>query len=101
MGKLLLASLYRALGKATMQMKLLHESNKALNISGPIWLLQLWLNATFEHVLGCPAAVEASPINTKRPIEGLRLALMTAQIPQTRTLFSRYISMFVEANTFQ
>lgn len=61
LGKLLLGSLYRSLGKATIQMKELHESNKALNISGPIWLLQLWLNATFEHVLGCPAFVEASP----------------------------------------
>lgn len=61
LGKLLLASLYRSLGKATTQMKELHESNKALNISGPIWLLQLWLNATFEHVLGCPASVEESP----------------------------------------
>lgn len=68
MGKLLLASLYRALGRATMQLKLLHESNKALNIYGTVWLLQHWLNATFEHALGCPPAVEASPINKERPI---------------------------------
>lgn len=65
MGKLLLASLYRALGRATMQLKLLHETNKALNISGPVWLLQHWLNSTFEHALGCPPAVEVS-LSTKK-----------------------------------
>lgn len=100
LGKLLLAFLYYTLGKATLKLKLLHETSRDLNIAGPMWLLQYWLNATFENTLGCPSSIQTSRLNVERPIEGLRLALMTGQDPQSHTIFLRYVNMFVEANTF-
>lgn len=40
LGKLLLASLYHSLGLATLKLKYLHSTSKALNLSGPMWMLQ-------------------------------------------------------------
>lgn len=54
LGKLLLASSYHSLGLATLKLKLLHSTSKALNLFGPMWLLQYWLNATFEYQLVYP-----------------------------------------------
>lgn len=54
LGKLLLASLYHSLGLGTLKLKLLHSTSKALNLFDPMWLLQHWLNATFEYQLGYP-----------------------------------------------
>lgn len=39
LGKLLLASLYQSLGLATLKLKFLHNTPKALNLSGPLWHL--------------------------------------------------------------
>lgn len=39
LGKLLLASLYQSLGLATLKLKFLHSTTKALNLSGVVWLL--------------------------------------------------------------
>lgn len=49
LGKLLLAFLYQALGLGTLKLKFLSNTPKALNLSGPLWILQHWLNATFEY----------------------------------------------------
>jgi hypothetical protein len=51
LGRLLLATLYEAMGTASDAIK---ASKEGLNfvVSGPMWLLQLWLNATFETELG-------------------------------------------------
>jgi hypothetical protein len=56
LGKLLLASFYQALGMATLKLKFLSNTPKALNLSSPLWLLQHWLNATFEYQLGYPVS---------------------------------------------
>lgn len=40
LGKLMLASLYHSLGLAKLKLKLLHSTSKALNLYGPMWLLQ-------------------------------------------------------------
>ncbi|KAK2422725.1 hypothetical protein QL285_033236 [Trifolium repens] len=51
LGRLLLASLYEAMGNASDAIKAAKDGSK-LSVVGPIWLLQLWLNATFETELG-------------------------------------------------
>lgn len=77
LGKLLLASLYQSLGLGTLKLKVLPNTPKALNLSGPLWLLQHWLNATFEYHLGYPVLERILRLNEDRPIEWARLALIT------------------------
>lgn len=77
LGKLLVASLYQALGMATPKLKLLANTPKDLNLSGPLCLLQHWLNATFEYQLGYTMLERLMRLNEDRPIEGARLALTT------------------------
>jgi hypothetical protein len=87
LGKLLLASLYHSLGLETLKLKLLHSISKALNMSGLMWLLQHWLNATFENQLGYPVLERIMRLNQDRPIKGVRLALMTCQETSSKHLF--------------
>jgi hypothetical protein len=47
LGRLLLATLYEAVGNASDVIKASKEGSKFV-VSGPMWLLQLWLNVTFE-----------------------------------------------------
>jgi hypothetical protein len=47
LGRLILASLYESIGNAVDDIKASKDGAPFL-ISGPLWLLQLWLNATFE-----------------------------------------------------
>jgi hypothetical protein len=69
------ASLYDSLGQAS---DLLKKTDKGslLTLSGPIWLLQVWLNATFESnfKLFLPTHLEASIAS--RQSKGARLALL-------------------------
>lgn len=48
LNRLILASLYEALGHA---LENLRRGVKSFKIMGPIWLLQLWLNSTFSYAL--------------------------------------------------
>ncbi|KAK2430056.1 serine/threonine-protein phosphatase 7 long form protein [Trifolium repens] len=71
LGRFILASLYDSLGQANDMLKKTDKGSQ-LAFSGPIWLLQLWLNATFESnfKLFLPTYLEAS-IDARR-IEGAR-----------------------------
>lgn len=69
LGKLLLASLFHPLGLQTLKLKLLANTPKTLNLSGPLWLLQYWLNATFEYQLGYTMSECHMRLNEDRPIE--------------------------------
>ncbi|KAK2420536.1 serine/threonine-protein phosphatase 7 long form protein [Trifolium repens] len=61
LGRLILASLYDSLGQASDMLKKIDKGSQ-LAFSGPIWLLQLWLNATFESnfKLFIPTHMESS-----------------------------------------
>lgn len=83
-----------------MKLKLLHSTSKALNLSCTMWLLQHCLNATFEYQLGYPVSERMMRLNQDRPIEGVRLALMTCQKTPNKHLFMKYINMFIEATSF-
>ncbi|KAK2426398.1 serine/threonine-protein phosphatase 7 long form protein [Trifolium repens] len=97
LGRFILASLYDSLGQASDMLKKI-EKGSQLSFSGPIWLLQLWLNATFESnfKLFLPTYLEAS-VDT-RQIEGARLALLRYRETNlsTRELFLHYFKTFLE-----
>lgn len=98
--KLLLSSLYQALGLTTLKLKLLPNTPNTLNLSSPLWLLQHWLNATFEYQLGYPVSECIMRLNEDRPIGGARLALTTCQETANKHLFMKYLNMFIEADKF-
>lgn len=100
LSKLLLASLYQALGLATLKLKFLSNTPKALNMLGPLWLLQHWLNATFEYQLGYPVSDRIVRLTGDRLIEGAMLALTTFQETPNTRLFMKYLNIFIEADKF-
>lgn len=100
LGKLLLASLYQALGMAALKLKFLSNTPKALNMSGPLWILQHWLNATFEYQLGYPVSDRIMRLTEDRQIEGARFTLTTWQETPNTHLFMKYLNMFIEVDKF-
>lgn len=100
LGRMLLDSLYQSLGLVTLKLKFLHTTPKALNLLGPMWLLQHWLNATFEYQLGYLVLECILQLNEDRPIEWARLALMTCQKTPNKHLFTKYLNMFIEAEKY-
>nr|KYP75376.1 hypothetical protein KK1_008103 [Cajanus cajan] len=91
LSKLLLASLYSSLDEASES--LFHEFGPH-NLSGPLWLLQLWLNAILEKKL--PLTSSFSPIC---PLEGARLTTLT---PRKRSIenFAKYVRAFLSFTDF-
>jgi hypothetical protein len=91
LGRFILASLYDSLGQASDLLKKTDKGSQ-LTLSGPIWLLQLWLNATFESnfKLFLPTHMESSVAS--RQSEGARLALLRHRETNltTRQLFFHY-----------
>lgn len=65
-----------------------------------MWLLQHWLNATFEYQLGYPVSECILRLNEDRSIEGVRLALITCQETPNKHLFMKYLNMFIKADKF-
>ncbi|GAU44896.1 hypothetical protein TSUD_137280 [Trifolium subterraneum] len=82
-GKLLLASLYHSLIDGSDNLKSSDKpSNKdKLTMAGPIWLLQLWLNATFASNLNLTISPFEESKVAKRNIEASRLALFQQKTP--------------------
>ncbi|KAK2446307.1 serine/threonine-protein phosphatase 7 long form protein [Trifolium repens] len=97
LGSFILASLYDSLGQASDMLKKIDKGSQ-LAFSGPIWLLQLWLNATFESNfnLFLPSYLEASI--AARQSEGARLALLRYRETNltTRQLFFHYFKILLE-----
>jgi hypothetical protein len=97
LGRFILASLYDSLGQASDMLKKIDKGSQ-LAFSGPIWLLQLWLNATFESNfnLFLPSYLEASI--AARQSEGARLALLRYRETNltTRQLFFHYFKILLE-----
>nr|KYP75380.1 hypothetical protein KK1_008107 [Cajanus cajan] len=92
LSKLLLASLYTCLDEAS---ESLSRESGPRNLSGPLWLLQLWLNAIFKKRLSL-----TSSFTPTCALEGARLTTFT---PSKRSVvnFARYIDAilgFMEFN---
>lgn len=87
--KLLLVYLYHMLGVAASRKNDLPKNLKGPTLSSPLWLLQHWMNATFEPWLACTMSEDAKPWLNDKTIEGLRLYLITLH---SRYVFIKYIS---------
>jgi hypothetical protein len=96
LGGLLLATLLEAIGNACDDIKASKEGTPFL-VSGPIWLLQLWLNATFETKLGLIVPSDHQKEVHERLVEGGRLVrLSPSSLEQnTQRLFMKYMKFFL------
>ncbi|KAL5156645.1 hypothetical protein HKD37_15G041574 [Glycine soja] len=101
LGRLLLAVLYESLGEACDDLKKSKDGSSFL-VSGPMWLLQLWLNATFEQEMGLIIPQDYAEEVANRSIEGQRALRLTPktfdQNPQK--LFLKYMKIFLSFDKF-
>src|SRR4051812_34243844 len=100
LGKLLLAYLYHNLGIASLRIKRLHETPKQLSLLGPYWLLQHWLNATFESQIGYTVSRSVLEVMYDRRVEGVKLSFQTPQDESNRPNLIKYVKVFSECKTF-
>lgn len=102
LSKMILASLYESLGDGVTQLNNLGGKGNLI-LSCPFWLLQLWLNATFEASLPNKGFVDEEVEEVKnRGIEGIRLAQLTLnhEGQALRPTFMSYIMMFANRHVF-
>ncbi|XP_027346509.1 uncharacterized protein LOC113858193 [Abrus precatorius] len=94
LGKLILGNLYENLNEAVASFR---SNDFPSVISGPFWLLQLWLNAIFEEKLQ-----SSEPPNTSREIEGFRLTFLTTNIAKKHyyNAFRQYFNFFLSLQSF-
>nr|KYP43587.1 hypothetical protein KK1_034965 [Cajanus cajan] len=92
LSKLLLASFYNCLDEAS---KSLFRETGPRNLTGPLWLLQLWLNAIFEKKLKL-LPLQAS---IRYSLEGARLTALT---PKKKSVdgFACYVQAILEFEEF-
>jgi hypothetical protein len=100
-GRLLLASLYEAMGNASDAIKASKDGSK-FSVAGPMWLLQLWLNATFETELGLIVPSNYQEEVDGREVEGQRLVRLAPRSldQDSQRLFIRHMKMFLNFNQF-
>src|ERR1044072_6249394 len=91
LGKLVLASLYESLNAASFDIKMSKIPNEYLLTSGPLCLLQFWLNATFQHKIN-----QEVPFTTPRDVEGFCLRDITSvDVDMLPTdAFNKWFGMF-------
>ncbi|KAI5442394.1 hypothetical protein KIW84_011460 [Lathyrus oleraceus] len=100
LSEMILANLYESLSESVHFLKNTKTQGK-INLSGPFWLLQLWLNATFEANL--PVAPEIDEEEVKnRTVEWPRLVLITPSDEgiSLRQAFKSYVMMFAKSYQF-
>ncbi|KAH1212112.1 hypothetical protein GmHk_14G040383 [Glycine max] len=100
-GRLLLAVLYESLGEACDDLKKSKDGSSFL-VSGPMWLLQLWLNATFEQEMGLIIPQDYAEEVANRSIEGQRALRLTPKtlIQNSQKLFLKYMRIFLSFDKF-
>lgn len=74
-----MANLYQLPGETSYILKHLLEIIKSFLASGPLWLLQLWLNTTFKPKLQIATSRALIVYDDCKTIEGTILALTTPQ----------------------
>lgn len=102
LSEMIFSSLYESLSDGVTQLKNLGEKVNVL-ISGPIWLLQLWLNATFEASLPSKGLVDEDSEEVKNMrVKGVRLAQLTPndEGKSLRPTFLSYVMMFARRHEF-
>jgi hypothetical protein len=101
LGRMLLATLYEAIGNASDDIKASKDGSSFV-VSGPMWLLQLWLNATFETELGLIVPSDYQKEVDERLVEGGRLVrLIPKSLDQhTQRLFMKYMKIFLNFDKF-
>jgi hypothetical protein len=94
LGRLLFATIYEAIGNSCDDIKASKEGMPFL-VSRPIWLLQLWLNATFETKMGLLVPSDHQKEVDERLVEGGRLfRLSPSSLEQnTQRFFMNYESL--------
>lgn len=100
LGNLFIATIYQSLGTSYHKLKHLPETNRKYLFSGPLWLLQLWLNATFKPRLQITISKALMVETDARSIEGTKLALITPQDIPLQITFMKYINFFLYTKTF-
>lgn len=99
---MILANLYKSQGEGVTALKNIRTKGSLL-LSGPFWLLQLWLNASFKACLPTHNPIDANAAVVKnRRVEGTRLAMLTPS-NEGRNLqqsFTNYVMMFSKRYNF-
>ena len=88
LGRCLLATLYSGLNDAYVKLK---KGGELRNFYGPLWLLQLWLNAVFAKRM-----TQKVPNDVKTSVEGYRLAYFSAKVTSRKSIdrFREYMRWF-------
>ena len=98
----ILDKLYESIRNGVTQLKVIGD-RASLLLSGPFWLLQLWLNATFESCLPQKNKInEEAPEILNRRVEGTRLVLLTPtdEGQKFQKAFTSFVMMFAERQNF-
>lgn len=99
---MILANLYESLDEGVTALKNIKTKGNLL-LSGPFWLLQFWLNVSFDACLPIHNPIDADIDAVKnRRVEGMRLAMLTPS-DEGRKLqqsFTKYMMMFAKRYNF-
>ncbi|KAI5389696.1 hypothetical protein KIW84_075116 [Lathyrus oleraceus] len=102
LSEMIFTSLYESLSDEVVQLKNFGDKGNLLLI-GPFWLLQLWLNATFEANLPNKGLIDEDIEEIKHMrVEGPRLAQLTPRDEgqALQSTFMSYIMMFAKSHNF-
>ncbi|XP_050890475.1 uncharacterized protein LOC127095892 [Lathyrus oleraceus] len=100
LSEMILANLYESLSESVNLLKTIKDQGK-INLSGPFWILQLWLNATFEASLPVEQEVDEEQVKD-RSVEWPRLVQLTPTDEgiSLRQAFKSYVMMFAKRYHF-
>ncbi|XP_050885349.1 uncharacterized protein LOC127090291 [Lathyrus oleraceus] len=100
LSEMILANLYEFLSESVNLLKTIKDQGK-IHLSGPFWLLQLWLNATFEASLPVEQEVDEEQVKDKT-VEWPRLVQLTPTDEgiSLRQAFKSYVMMFAKRYHF-
>lgn len=100
LSQLILGSLYESLGEAAEILKT-YQPGTNLLLAGPYWLLQSWLNATFEPLIQTHNTINEENKEIKnRKVEGTHLVHLTPNDEGFTSFFSGYVMMFAKRYNF-
>jgi hypothetical protein len=101
LGRLLLGVLYESMGDFCDSIKKATDGTP-FPVSGQLWLLQLWLNATFTREMGLTIPSKFQAIVNNRLIERVRLSVLAPSSNESdpQKLFIQHMKVFLNLNQF-
>lgn len=98
---LIMASLYESPGSSTHALQTL-KPMKAFSVTGLTWILQFWLNATFEIAMQFKVPNDYIKRVQNRQVEGIKLVLLTSLDLglKTKELLIKYFKLFANCHIF-